>query len=269
VEILFQAEGICRRISSSQSKAVRKLAEGIRKSFGSLRTLFRKYGENIEGVDPQLKNNSDLVSALVEFESSWEKGKAYFVSPKKCQQLVHFTSVIEATAEKYKMFQEQVEDRDTVIFVSIPALLILKCLDDDDKGICRSFFPPMFGEDGTTSSGSNSGENEEANPYVDKVATHNKYCELKDEYMRCRSKSKNEYDFFNLVERSILGMEEDETPGQDQQSARAVSDKEFEDNGLTRAELHQIVQHVRVLSMQMQRYRPQEWNEFLIVALDS
>lgn len=32
-EILFQAEGICRRISSTQSKAVRKLAEGIRKSF--------------------------------------------------------------------------------------------------------------------------------------------------------------------------------------------------------------------------------------------
>lgn len=32
-EILFQAEGICRRISSSQSKAVRKLAEAIKKSF--------------------------------------------------------------------------------------------------------------------------------------------------------------------------------------------------------------------------------------------
>lgn len=177
-------------------------------------------------MDPQLKNNSDLVSALVEFESSWEKGKAYFVSPKKCQQLVHFTSVIEATAEKYKMFQDQVEDRDTVIFVSIPALLILKCLDDDDKGICRSFFPPMFGEDGNTSGSSNSGENEEENPYVDKVATHKKYCELKEEYMRCRSISKNEYDFFNLVERSILGMEEDETPEQEK-SARAVSDKEF------------------------------------------
>jgi len=83
---------------------VRKLAEGIRSSFGNLRQLFRKYGENIEGVDPQLKNNQDLVTALVDFESSWEKGKAYFVSPKKCQQLVHFTSVIEATAEKYKMF---------------------------------------------------------------------------------------------------------------------------------------------------------------------
>ena len=195
---------------------MRKLAEGIRSSFGSLRTLFRKYGENIEGVDPQLKNNQDLVTALVEFETSWEKGKAYFVSPKKCQQLVHFTSVIEATAEKYKMFQEQVEDRDTVIFVSIPALLILKCLDDDDKGICRSFFPPMFGEDGPRSP---TADPEEPEPYVDKVATHQKFLELKKEYSRSRGKSKNEYDYFNLVERSILGMEEDETPGQKMQGA--------------------------------------------------
>mgnify|MGYP007134748074 CR=1 FL=1 len=93
--------------------------------------------------------------------------------------------------------------------------------------------------------------------------------ELKGEYSRCRSKSKNEYDFFNLVERSILGMEEDEAPGEDQKSKRAVTDKEFEDNGLSRVEMQQIVQHIRVLSMQMQRYRPQEWNEFLIVALDS
>lgn len=103
-DILFQSEGICRRISSQQSKAVRKLAEGIRKSFQTLRALFRKYEENIEGVDPQLKNNQDLVNALVDFESFWEKGKAYFISPRKCKQLVHFTSVIEATSEKYKKF---------------------------------------------------------------------------------------------------------------------------------------------------------------------
>jgi len=172
----------------------------------------RKYGENIEGVDPQLKNNADLVAALVAFETSWEKGKAYFVSPKKCQQLVHFTSTIEATAEKYNMFNDQVQDRDTEIFVTIPALLILKCLDDDDKGICKSFFPPMFGEDGNTSgSGSGNEDNDEAS-YVDKVATHKKFLELKRDYQRCKGKSKNEYDFFNLVERSILGMEDDETP---------------------------------------------------------
>ena len=126
------------------------------------------------------------------------------------------------------------EDRDTVIFVSIPALLILKCLDDDDKGICRSFFPPMFGEDGSKPL-----TDEEPDPFVDKVITHKKFIELKKEYSSSRSKSKNEYDFFNLVERSILGMEEDdETPDQ---NSKAVTDKEFEKNGLTRKEMQQSV----------------------------
>ena len=143
--------------------------------------------------------------------------------PKKCQQLVHFTSTIEATAEKYKLFASQVEDRDTVIFVSIPALLILKCLDDDDKGICRSFFPPMFGEDGNTS---NSSSNEDEEPqYIDKVATHNKYLKLKEDFERLKNRAKNEYDFFNIVERCILGMEDDEIPATNNE--KTISDKEF------------------------------------------
>ena len=74
------------------------------------------------------------------------------------------------------------EDRDTVIFVSIPALLILKCLDNDDKGICKSFFPPMFGEDGKSSSRSSQNEEEEDNNPVDKEATSKKFLELKHDY---------------------------------------------------------------------------------------
>ena len=54
--------------------------------------------------------------------------------------------MLEGTAEKYKHFEEQIEDRDTVIFVTIPSLLILRHIDNDDKGICKAFFPPMFGE---------------------------------------------------------------------------------------------------------------------------
>ena len=68
----------------------------------------------------------------------------------------------------------------------------------------------MFGEDGNSSDKSNNEEEEVC--YVDKVATHNKFLELKKDYLKSKNKSKNEYDFFNLVERSILGMENDETP---------------------------------------------------------
>lgn len=65
----------------------------------------RKYSHNIEIVDPQLKNNSDLVETLQLFENSWEKGKEYFLNPKHCQQIIHFSSVIEGTMEKHETFK--------------------------------------------------------------------------------------------------------------------------------------------------------------------
>ena len=70
-EVLIAAEGIFRRISPTQSKAVRNLAERIKKAFNDFKNLLRKYDQNIEVVDPQLKNNIELVEILVEFENSW------------------------------------------------------------------------------------------------------------------------------------------------------------------------------------------------------
>jgi hypothetical protein len=53
-------------------------------------------------VDPQLKNNVELVEILVEFENTWTQGLTYFIDSKKFHQLLHFSSIIEATAEKHK-----------------------------------------------------------------------------------------------------------------------------------------------------------------------
>ena len=112
------------------------LADKIRENFNKFRELFRKYEKNIEMVDPQLKNNQDLVEILSEYEACWEKGKNYFLEPKKCIYLVHFSHIIEATAEKYRSFQDDIECRDASIFVNIPCLMILKLLDGEDKNIC-------------------------------------------------------------------------------------------------------------------------------------
>lgn len=105
-EILLAADKIFRRVSPTQSKAVRNLAEKIKKSFQDFRNLLRKYEQNIEVVDPQLKNNVELVDILVEFENSWSQGLTYFLDMKKCNQLIHFSSIVEATAEKHKSFCE-------------------------------------------------------------------------------------------------------------------------------------------------------------------
>ena len=50
---------------------MRNLAERIKKAFQDFKQLLRKYESNIEVVDPQLKNNVELVDVLVEFENSW------------------------------------------------------------------------------------------------------------------------------------------------------------------------------------------------------
>ena len=42
-EIILAAEGIYRRVSPTQSKAARNLAERIKKSFSEVRNLLRKY----------------------------------------------------------------------------------------------------------------------------------------------------------------------------------------------------------------------------------
>jgi hypothetical protein len=97
----------------------------------------------------------------------------------------------------------------------------------------------MFGEDGNSSSrSSNEEQDEQTHSYVDKVATNNKYIELKKDYIACKTKAKNEYDFFNLIERCILGMDEDEnnTPN----TNKSISDAEFTENGLERADMRKL-----------------------------
>ena len=63
---------------------------------------------------------------------------------KKCKQLIHFSSVIEATGEKHKSIAEQLENREAENYFFIPSLLILNSLEGDDKEICSFFNPNMF-----------------------------------------------------------------------------------------------------------------------------
>ena len=182
-DVLLAAEGIFRRVSPHQSKAVRVLAEKIKKAFSDFRNLLKKYEQNIEVVDPQLKNNVELVEILVEFENTWTQGLTYFMDSKKCRQLIHFSSVIEATGEKHKAFAEQLENRDAEIFVAIPSLLILKSLEGDDKDICTFFNPDMF----------------------DKKTSQGQQLEnLKKNYETGRIKMGSSFQYYNLIEKILL-----------------------------------------------------------------
>ena len=102
---------------------------------------------------------------------------------KKCHQLIHFSSVIEATGEKHKAFAEQLDNREAEIFVIIPSLLILKSLEGDDKDICSFFNPDMFDK--------NSSQGQQL-------------VNLKKSYEIGRMKMGSSFDYYNLIEKCLL-----------------------------------------------------------------
>ena len=78
-EILFMAEKVLVTVSENQSKGMRNLALKIKNSLNAIRLLFHKYSKNIEGIDPQLKNNKNLSNYLLYFENKFELGKIYLL----------------------------------------------------------------------------------------------------------------------------------------------------------------------------------------------
>lgn len=102
----------------------------------------------------------------------------------KWNQLLHFSQVLEAIQEKHSKFAEEWDDRDADIFVSIPWLLILYAIDDEDRGLAAQFCPEIFKE-GTESN---------------KVLK-----ELKE--LLGNKKISDDFEMYNYIEKTILNIE--------------------------------------------------------------
>ncbi len=216
---------------------MRHLAENIKKSFMSLRKLLQKYEENIEIVDPQLKNNPELVESIYVYEKTWERGKEFLLDKIKYTQLLFFSQMIEILCEKYKDMSEELEAREPWIFVTIPSILILKSLDKEDKNICQEFNPNMFVT-----------ENEESGkPYLFlqnfKDSLYNK---IEDNYFA-----------YNLLEKLILYEDKNDS------SIEQELSKYFQISSI-----NEFKKKIKILSMQLQRLKPIDWNHFFDMAMN-
>lgn len=234
VDILVAAEGISRRMSNNQSKCVKNIASKISKSFENLRELLKKYESNIEIVDPQLKNNPDLVEALMAFETSWERGKVYLLNSKKCNKLVFLSNYIETLSGSYSVFKEQLECSDSELFVTIPCLLVLKCLENEDRGICQSFCPPMFDE----------------NESIGQV-----WKRLKRSYNLGKLASSSSHEYADLLTGLIIGQPIDN------RFRTLVVSAEFDN-------IDHTLNKIKNLAVEIHRYKPSEWNRFLDIVLN-
>lgn len=231
VDTLLDAENVSRRVSSNQSRAVRKLAEDIKRAFAGIRQLLRKYAENIDAVDPQLKNNPDLVETLVNFERTWEKGKEFFASTLACDQLIHFSQLIEGVAEKYPDVQEKISTMDSEILLAIPCLVVLHSLDGDDRGICAKYYP-LLEQPGSE---------------------QDFFVSTKSRYESFKRRCKDGDELYNIIERALLD-----------KSATPAGLKRC---GLTVSDVEMVVHNIKHVAMELQRHRPSDWNSLLETAM--
>ena len=88
------------------------------------------------------------------------------------------------------MFAEQCECREAEIFISIPCLLVLLALGDEDRKICKRFFANMFKE----------GEEPQK-----------KFAEMKRHY-KTLTKTKGNDEVYNQIEKIVLGISPENSP---------------------------------------------------------
>ena len=206
----------------------------MKSTLNELRFLFRKYNLNIEGVDPQLLNNPELVNKLYNFEQIWEKGKTYLCNKKKYDQLMIFNKIIELVSEKYKgkNIGSLIEESDPKIIIIIPAVLILRSIDSHNYGIINNFI---------------------SNVQKDKT-----FISVKNTIRSVYKKIKDSYYAYNLFEKLLLFNEEKE---------EVDIIKEME-NYISIEEIKLFIKNIKTLSINIQRDKPSEWNEFFQLAMD-
>ena len=238
-EILFKAEKVLITVSENQSKGMRNLAFKIKSSLYKLRLLLRKYSNNIEGIDPQLRNNKDLSKALYNFEIKWEQGKIYLLDSVKYNQLLSFSQIIEIICEKYSKYsiRELIENDDPSIFVSLPSILVLKAIYKEDKGICKEYILGLYDK------------NNESGKL---------FSEIKQIQKKIKKIINDSNKTYNLLEKLILF---DNTK---EQAAIEKEMKKYIDENM----INSIKKGLTNLSMHLQRYKPAEWNTFFELAMD-
>ena len=218
---------------------MRKLAMAIKNTVNDFRELFKKYNMNIEGVDPQLVNNPELVSLLYNFEILWEKGKKYFTDKNKYNHLLLFNQIVEVIGEKYsnEQIKNLIDQSDPIIFVTIPAVLILRAIDNKDVDIIKQYIPNI------------DNKNEDNCKLYSNLAKV-----VKEVY----DKVKDNYYGYNLFEKFVL------FDGTDEEEKITNEMRKYIDSAV----MKDFKKDIKILSMNMQRYKPKEWNEFFQLAME-
>ena len=148
--------------------------------------------------------------------------------------------MIDILCDKYretydKEISEQIESRDPNIFVWIPSILLLKSLFHEDKNICQEFFPSLFDKKSDTGK------------LYENIKESNREFEI--------NSGSDSYELYNDLEKLILLEEYENEVDKIKKKINSTHVEEF-------------LRKIKMLAMQMQRFKPIEWNNFVDLAMN-
>jgi hypothetical protein len=108
--------------------AASNLASDVVESFNATRQYLREVSQCLERVDPHLGNNSGLVSRLVDWEESWEIGRAYLSERGMLLALCDTVSEMQRTQAIAPKLADMCEECDVSLFMVLPRLVWLRFL---------------------------------------------------------------------------------------------------------------------------------------------
>lgn len=85
LRILQAAEELPEELAVGEAQSIQILADKIRQSFSCYRMLLQKYSHNIDSLDPQLRNNAELIELVEIYENAWSQGMDNLVEPARKQ----------------------------------------------------------------------------------------------------------------------------------------------------------------------------------------
>eukprot|EP00916_Digyalum_oweni_P021659 GHVL01035940.1.p1 GENE.GHVL01035940.1~~GHVL01035940.1.p1 ORF type:complete len:263 (+),score=26.86 GHVL01035940.1:949-1737(+) len=105
-----------------------------------LRQCLRDMGKNTEGIDPHLSNNVVLVNRLIYLEEMWEKALRFLVNPLAIESVEAFLNYfrqleirVKPDDQQIRFFKFHIGEQDPEALLAMPRLLILQYLENPNQ----------------------------------------------------------------------------------------------------------------------------------------
>uniref|UniRef100_A0A7S3CU83 Uncharacterized protein n=1 Tax=Strombidium rassoulzadegani TaxID=1082188 RepID=A0A7S3CU83_9SPIT len=181
-----------------------------------------------------MANNKELVEMVELYESSWTLGRDQLLDQGHRLQIVEFCFNLESLCEKYPLFKEQVECSEAEIFLSIPSLIVLKSIQNDELSLSHLQLSKRFAQ-----------------------PKNGQGCPIDFEMLQ------SDYDSIN-EDQETVGSQLEEFIIRDDLK---VIEQQYEKNNQTCKQILSLGQKVKQAGMELSRQNAQEFNSFITAAL--